>query len=297
MKRTSILLSVVAVIFLLSAYAEANGGYLGDGICSKEEKDLGKCFVSLSQFVVEILPNEAGKWPIPVTCPGESGGTCYKFRYRVTPPECPSESQTLTLKYVDELIPYCNISILAQSPQCPPETTCLFTNGIGDTQTGFGVGDLDNDVLKLPNINLPCHHCVAPKPYKDFSFITKGAKVGSTKMLLKFSNPAKAETDNILGPACPSAIPSSSYSETTSGASLIGVETDPVTNKIVQVTIDGETQYVPISDIKVQFLGELHDVKTAGPNCVIEISSPACYKQYWLGNKVYYKECATCPCP
>jgi hypothetical protein len=154
-----------------------------------------ECFVSKSGYQVEIVKSEGGEFPVPDTCiVNETSTPCWKYEYSITGP-ARRKCGSYAVSQIDMLIPVCDpnpISILGYNPSGFQQ----YNPGQGDSTTNFGIGDLQDYVIKWT-------YKVNPGDTKRFWVETSLSKAKETSMALKVGS--KLEAGVILGPACPPA--------------------------------------------------------------------------------------------
>lgn len=171
-KRASIGLLATAVIAIVSilAYAEV-----------KAECVSPNCFISPSGYKVEIVP------PFPIT---DSVGNTV-FNYMITG----TKTGVTGVSHIDIFIPVCDPNAIAIN-NTSPDSYSTYAGGIGEPSTGFGLGDLQDYVLKW-NIT---YSGLSPR---NFQVTITGSEVSDalTSMMLKLGKVAP-EFGRILGPSC-----------------------------------------------------------------------------------------------
>ena len=177
--------ATTALLVLTGSVAPA---YANDGLCDADEQAAGLCFVTPDGFVIEAVTGAGGEFPV-IDGNGDS-----HFEYCISGPGLSGQSCSGVhdISHASILIPHCDgaLVILDSWP-----TAEIQTNGQGDPSCGFGVGDLDNDVLKWD-------HGVNCNSAATFGFVVAGTvEAVLTDFSLKAGN--ACDVDTILGPDCP----------------------------------------------------------------------------------------------
>jgi len=155
-----------------------------DGVCDPQEEADGLCFVSPSGYVIEAVTGPNGEFPVVdsqgdshfdylITGPGANGGSC---------------SGVHAISHADISVPTC-VDIIASNPPIS-----ILSGGSGDPSCGFGVGDLENDVVKW-DVGVNCDGTAT------FGIVVAGqVSAEPTEFLLKARGACDVAT--ILGPDC-----------------------------------------------------------------------------------------------
>lgn len=183
----------IGPFFLAIAATAANAAPLplvgGDGICEPAEALAGLCFVTSQGFVVEAVTGPNGEFPV-INGVGNS-----VFAYRITGPgvaggSCQGVSD---ISHGSILLPASCFGTAPTIVDAGPAPE-LQTNGQGDPSCGFGVGDLDNDLLKW-DAGVPCDG------FAEFVVVIAGeVPAQTTSFGIKAGQICESAT--ILGPGC-----------------------------------------------------------------------------------------------
>ncbi len=131
LKRVFIFMLFGMVIAIFGLFPASN---IGAQDCNDQRMERGECF-SMNGYLVEIVPDSYGNFP-------QTDGVNSVFSYKVT--------GSKPISHIDALIPVCLGNPISSNcnPTCggnPP--TQLYAPGVGDPNTGFGIGLTTNSTF------------------------------------------------------------------------------------------------------------------------------------------------------
>jgi hypothetical protein len=159
-----------------------------NGICDPAEAQQGLCWLAPWGYVIEAVTGSDGEFPV-INSQGNS-----VFSYLVTGPGAGHCNGVPSISHASVLLPSScaagDLVILQASPA--PQ---LQTHGQGDPSCGFGVGDLQQDVLKW-DLGVACNSTSV------YTLVIEG-EVPAALTSFSFKAGPHCEQGTILGPACP----------------------------------------------------------------------------------------------